>query len=68
MLSVEEIPPGGRRRTLGGRANPEDTPAKRGRVLVAAGRLRGRGSRPVPAPEPLEDDLLALAVAVGVVS
>ncbi|MBV9026450.1 MAG: hypothetical protein JO362_22255 [Streptomycetaceae bacterium] len=64
MLSVEETLSDGRRRVLDVRAVPTD----------AAGPVRfavGRYSRPrplVPAPRPPADDLLAVAVAVGVVA
>ncbi|WP_327072046.1 hypothetical protein [Kitasatospora sp. NBC_01302] len=65
-MSVEEILPGGRRRVLDVRALPEGGPAG---ALVGTVLVHHRQPRPlVPAPRPAGDDLLAVAVAVGVVA
>lgn len=67
MLSVEESLPDGRRRSLTARAVPADVAS--GPVRFAVGMTSGRTPRPmIPAPRPPADDLLALAVAVGVIA
>lgn len=64
MLSVTEQMPDGRTRTLMARAVPADG----GRVRFAVGQVTARPTAPVPSPRPpLDDDLCALAHAVGVV-
>jgi hypothetical protein len=66
MYSVVGTSSDGRIRMLKACARPVDGPLEP--MLLAVGRISGRAPRPlVPAPRPPADDLLALALAVGVV-
>lgn len=63
MFSVEKTLPDGRRRAVTVRPVPAGTS---GPVRFAVGSVSGRPE--IPAPRPPADDLLALAVAVGVMA
>ncbi len=65
MLRVDERSSGGRECVLMARAVPA---CPSGPVRFAVGRFVERPTVPAPRPPPLDDDLCALATAVGVLT